>query len=85
MSSPSAGVHFLVIIHGMWGNPGHCAELNRIILKTYSEESKASTEGVQLEVLVAESNRAESTHDGIDWGGERVAKEVWAPLLIGCS
>ena len=33
-------------------------------------------EGVELDVLVAEANRDQSTYDGIDWGGERVADEV---------
>jgi Putative serine esterase (DUF676) len=74
----STAVHLLVLIHGMWGNPNHCAELNRIARETHSTPSP---EGVELEVLVAETNRAESTHDGIDWGGERVAKEVWASLF----
>ena len=71
----STTVHLLVLIHGMWGNPNHCAELNRIVRETHSTPSQ---EGAELKVLVAETNRAESTHDGIDWGGERVAKEVWA-------
>lgn len=69
----STPVHLLVIIHGMWGNPNHCAELARIVRERYSEPS---TEGVELDVLIAKTNRAESTHDGIDWGGERVAMEV---------
>jgi type II secretory pathway component GspD/PulD (secretin) len=64
----------------MWGNPNHCAELARIARETHLG---ASTEGVELEVLIAETNRAESTHDGIDWGGERVAKEVRASSSAG--
>lgn len=68
-------LHLLVLIHGMWGNPGHLSELNRIVLETHSDSSAA---GVELRVLVAEANREESTYDGIDWGGERVAKEVIA-------
>jgi hypothetical protein len=31
---------------------------------------------IKLEVLVAETNKDESTYDGIDWGGERVAEEI---------
>lgn len=57
----------------MWGNPGHLAELARIIRETYASPGP---DGIQLEVLLAETNREESTYDGIDWGGERVAKEV---------
>ena len=33
-------------------------------------------EDVELEVLVAQSIRDESTYDGIDWGGEKIASEV---------
>ncbi|KAG6837171.1 hypothetical protein H0H93_013761 [Arthromyces matolae] len=65
-------IHLLVLIHGMWGNPGHLSELKRIITDTY----EGSSDGVQLEVLVAETNSKEATYDGIDWGGERVAQEV---------
>jgi hypothetical protein len=71
----SGTIHLLVLIHGMWGNPGHLAECSRIIRETYPAPSK---DGVELEVLIAETNKAESTYDGIDWGGERVAKEVLA-------
>ncbi|KAG6828736.1 hypothetical protein H0H92_006924 [Tricholoma furcatifolium] len=66
-------VHLLVLIHGMWGNPDHLSELKRIITETYA----SSSDGIQLEVLVAEKNRDFTTFDGIDWGGERVAKEVF--------
>ncbi|KAG6829371.1 hypothetical protein H0H87_011607 [Tephrocybe sp. NHM501043] len=65
-------IHLLVLIHGMWGNPGHLSELKRIITETYA----SSSDGIQLEVLLAETNSDNSTFDGIDWGGERVAQEV---------
>ncbi|KAG0709340.1 putative serine esterase-domain-containing protein [Suillus ampliporus] len=66
-------VHLLVLIHGMWGNPSHLAHASKII-----REVKGELEGsdVKLEVLVAETNKDESTYDGIDWGGERVAEEI---------
>lgn len=73
-SNPNmSDVHLLVLIHGMWGNPSHLAHTNKII-----REVKGGLEdnGVRLEVLVAETNKDESTYDGIDWGGERVAEEV---------
>ncbi|KAJ6619472.1 putative serine esterase-domain-containing protein [Mycena sp. CBHHK59/15] len=63
-----ASAHLLVLVHGMWGNPGHLAELNRIILDTIHDPA--------LHVLCAETNREDSTYDGIDWGGERVAQEI---------
>ncbi|KAG6894941.1 hypothetical protein C0992_003848 [Termitomyces sp. T32_za158] len=65
-------VHLLVLIHGMWGNPGHLSELKRIITETYA----SSLDDNQIEVLVAQTNSENSTYDGIDWGGERVAQEV---------
>ena len=68
-----SSVHLLVLIHGMWGNPGHLAELYRIAQDTHSLPSE---DGTKLEILLAETNREEGTYDGIDWGGERVAKEV---------
>ena len=34
------------------------------------------SDGTVLHVLKAESIRDNSTYDGVDWGGERVAKEV---------
>jgi len=66
-------IHLLVIIHGMWGNPGHIAELARVARETHSV---ASSDGTVLHVLKSESIRDNSTYDGVDWGGERVAKEV---------
>ena len=35
-----------------------------------------SPDGTELHVMLAETNQDESTYDGIDWGGERVASEV---------
>jgi hypothetical protein len=70
-------IHLLVLIHGMWGHPGHLAEANRIFDEIRVQPAKEVTDGVQFHVLLAETNREESTYDGIDWGGERVAKEVF--------
>lgn len=67
-----APIHLLVLIHGMWGNPGHLAELARIARETHSTAS----DGTKLHVLLAEAISEDSTYDGIDWGGERVADEV---------
>ncbi|KAJ7252775.1 DUF676-domain-containing protein [Mycena haematopus] len=64
--------HLLVLVHGMWGNPAHLAELNRIIQETIGDPA--------LHVLLAETNKDESTYDGIDWGGERVAEEIVAEV-----
>ncbi|KAH7927847.1 DUF676-domain-containing protein [Leucogyrophana mollusca] len=71
-----ANVHLLVLIHGMWGNPGHLAELDRVIRDVKGGIEANSPGDAELAVLVAETNRDESTYDGIDWGGERVAQEI---------
>ncbi|KAE9399538.1 DUF676-domain-containing protein [Gymnopus androsaceus JB14] len=59
-------VHLLVLVHGMWGSPIHLAETARIAKEARPE----------IHVLLAETNREDSTYDGIDWGGERVAEEI---------
>ncbi|KAF7356616.1 DUF676-domain-containing protein [Mycena venus] len=64
--------HLLVLVHGMWGNPGHLAELNRIAKETIPDPN--------LHILLAETNKEDSTYDGIDWGGERVAEEIVAEV-----
>ncbi|KAJ7907692.1 DUF676-domain-containing protein [Mycena leptocephala] len=64
--------HLLVLVHGMRGNPAHLAELYRIVKDTYPDNA--------LHVLLAETNKGNSTFDGIDWGGERVAEEIVAEV-----
>ncbi|KAI6126418.1 putative serine esterase-domain-containing protein [Pisolithus thermaeus] len=71
-----ASVHLLVLIHGMWGNPSHLTRVHEIIQEVKGNARGDGSEGTELAVLVAQTNRDESTYDGIDWGGERVAKEV---------
>jgi hypothetical protein len=66
-------VHLLVLVHGMWGNPNHLSELARIVKETHE---KREHDDAELQVLVAKTNSDDSTYDGIDWGGERVAQEV---------
>lgn len=68
-----ANIHLLVLIHGMWGNTTHLSELERIARETHE---RGSSDGTTLHVLLAETIREDSTYDGVDWGGERVAKEV---------
>lgn len=75
--SSSDNVHLLVLIHGMWGNPSHLAEMHRIVKEKRAQpESEQGPGGETLHVLLAETNRDDGTYDGIDWGGERVAEEV---------
>ena len=48
-------VHLLVLIHGMWGNPNHLSEVNRIIKEVKGRRKDVVQEGdTELEVLVAQ-------------------------------
>ena len=69
-------IHLLVLIHGMWGNPGHLARMHEVIQQVKGSEANTCSGQTELAVLVAQTNRDEWTYDGIDWGGERVAQEV---------
>ncbi|GBE86549.1 Putative lipase [Sparassis crispa] len=70
-------IHLLVLVHGMWGNPGHLSEMHRIIREHRCQpSSETGPAGERLEVLLAKTNIEEHTYDGIDWGGERVAEEI---------
>ena len=76
-SDDSQCIHLLVLIHGMWGNPSHLAEMRRIMEETRGKaDSERGPRGERLHILMAETNRDDGTYDGIDWGGERVAEEV---------
>jgi hypothetical protein len=67
-------IHLLVLVHGMWGNPEHLAELARIAEETHTT---SNADGTNLHILLAETIKDDSTYDGVDWGGERIAKEVF--------
>ncbi|KAH9888777.1 DUF676-domain-containing protein [Cubamyces lactineus] len=77
----SGPVHLLVLIHGMWGNPGHLAQMRRVIEERRGQAASGKGPGGEvLHVLVPETNKEDGTYDGIDWGGERVAEEVYAEI-----
>ncbi|THV05529.1 DUF676-domain-containing protein [Dendrothele bispora CBS 962.96] len=69
-----SSVHLLVLVHGMWGNPTHLKELHHEI------KQKSAESGIELHTMLAETNQEDSTYDGIDWGGERVAQEIYAEI-----
>ncbi|KAH9962370.1 putative serine esterase-domain-containing protein [Russula dissimulans] len=73
-------IHLLVLIHGMWGDPSNLASMHRIIEETHIKESSLGPDGATLHVMLPETNQAESTYDGIDWGGERVAEEIFQEI-----
>ncbi|KAI6041266.1 DUF676-domain-containing protein [Pisolithus marmoratus] len=62
-----ANLHLLVL------SPRHMRET---IQGIKGKSAGDGSEETQLVVLVAQTNRDEGTYDGIDWGGERVAKEI---------
>ncbi|KZT65026.1 DUF676-domain-containing protein [Daedalea quercina L-15889] len=77
----SQTVHLLVLVHGMWGNPSHLNSLQKAIKERYSQsDAEKGPDGEELEVLLAKTNQDEHTYDGIDWGGERVAEEIFAAV-----
>ncbi|KAF8323474.1 putative serine esterase-domain-containing protein [Cantharellus anzutake] len=65
---------------GMWGTCEHLEELANTITEVHSNPPSRSGSrldaGVELDVLVAQSNQSVQTYDGIDWGAERVVGEV---------
>ncbi|KAH7108317.1 putative serine esterase-domain-containing protein [Auriculariales sp. MPI-PUGE-AT-0066] len=75
MTAPNQ-VHLLVITHGLWGNPAHVASVAKMIRENHAE--LAAAQGIDLEVVVPETNRDLFTYDGIDWCAERVVKETLA-------
>jgi len=74
-------VHLLVLVHGMWGNPGHLKGLHKAMSELRCQStSEVGPAGEKLEILLAQTNRDEYTYDGIDWGGERVAEEIYEEI-----
>jgi hypothetical protein len=72
----------------MWGNPLHLASMHRIMKETRIHQDSVDQDGATLHIMSAETNKDESTYDGIDWGGERVATEASAyihPYLYNIS
>jgi len=45
--------------------------------ETRIHEDSVEQDGATLHVMMPETNKDESTYDGIDWGGERVAAEIF--------
>jgi hypothetical protein len=48
------------LVHGMWGNPKHLAELLRIVSETKGTAPADDPSAARLEVLVAETNSTPS-------------------------
>ena len=64
--------HFVVLVHGLWGNPVHLNHLRDSLLECYSEQG--------VYVFTPQSNKDNFTYDGIDVGAERIVHEIEACL-----
>ncbi|KIJ55786.1 hypothetical protein M422DRAFT_152238, partial [Sphaerobolus stellatus SS14] len=74
----TTNIHLLVLIHGMWGNPTHLAEMHRVFTEKHVEVERGGDQ--RLEILLAQRNKDKSTYDGIDWGAERITDEVYEKI-----
>ncbi|KAJ7577101.1 DUF676-domain-containing protein [Mycena floridula] len=70
-------IHLLVLVHGMWGSPVHLAELDRIIRE---KADSPAEDGTLLHAMLATTNSEDRTYDGLDWGAERVVKEIYEAI-----
>ncbi|KAF2748576.1 DUF676-domain-containing protein [Sporormia fimetaria CBS 119925] len=61
-------VHLVVLVHGLWGNPGHLQFLSDSIRERFADEN--------LHIFLPKSNSGNFTYDGIELGGERVTREI---------
>lgn len=60
------------LLHSLWGHPGHLEYLSSALREKYGEET--------LHILAVKSNANNYTYDGIEVGGERVAREIEGTL-----
>ncbi|EHA52045.1 hypothetical protein MGG_06006 [Pyricularia oryzae 70-15] len=60
--------HLCVLVHGLWGNPAHMAQVAKALRDRYSRD--------QLYIIVAKRNSGSFTYDGIELGGQRVCREI---------
>ncbi|KAI9813409.1 MAG: hypothetical protein M1827_004084 [Pycnora praestabilis] len=60
--------HLCVLVHGLWGNPKHLAQVASALREKHAES--------KLYILLPKSNSDNFTYDGIELGGERVTKEI---------
>lgn len=69
---PGSASHLVVLVHGLWGNPGHLDNLKAALRKAYSKD--------ELHILVPTSSSGHHTYDGIETGAERVVHEIEATI-----
>jgi len=64
----SQAQHLVVLVHGLWGNPGHLAQVRNTLAQ------KRAGEG--LYVFLPKTNKDNFTYDGIEVGAERITNEI---------
>ncbi|EXJ82416.1 hypothetical protein A1O3_06229 [Capronia epimyces CBS 606.96] len=67
-ATPSKASHLVALVHGLWGNASHLNYLVKALREKYGEE--------ELIVHACRNNGSSLTYDGIEVGGERIAKEI---------
>ncbi|KAJ4528017.1 hypothetical protein HRR83_000768 [Exophiala dermatitidis] len=67
-STPNKASHLVALVHGLWGNASHLNYLVQALRERYSEE--------ELIIHACRNNGSSLTYDGIEVGGERIAKEI---------
>ncbi|KAK4191598.1 putative lipase [Podospora australis] len=66
--------HLCVLVHGLWGNPNHMANVAKALRDQYPKD--------KVHILVAKRNSGSFTYDGIELGGERVCLEIEEELEL---
>ncbi|MCJ1431171.1 hypothetical protein MMC27_000522 [Xylographa pallens] len=67
-AASSKADHLCVLVHGLWGNPQHLEYLRSTLEERHGQD--------KLRIVVATRNSNMYTYDGIEVGGERVAREI---------
>ncbi|KAL8388107.1 hypothetical protein RB595_009457 [Gaeumannomyces hyphopodioides] len=66
--------HLCVLVHGLWGNPAHLAQVAKALRDQYPAD--------KLWIKVANRNSGSFTYDGIELGGERLCLEIEEELQL---
>ncbi|PNH76597.1 hypothetical protein VD0001_g1032 [Verticillium dahliae] len=66
--------HLCVLVHGLWGNPNHMANIAKSLRSQYPSD--------KLYLLLAKRNSGSFTYDGIERGGERVCAEIEEEIAL---
>ena len=81
--SSSRPVHLVVMVHGMWGNPGHLSEMERIVRERRASEP--GPDGEELQILLGGVNapidlddlRAHTQYGGLYGAQEPTIQLFW--------